>query len=101
MVSNWRKNELQAAKLLGLSAATSGNKHEKMTTLDLEMDSDERVVLTITQSGGLSVQVYKDSSRGRPLWALNGSALVAPDDLRVWAATLHEATQPPQSSARK
>jgi hypothetical protein len=63
---------------------------EVKTTLDVETDGGGRIILTITRNGALSVQSYSGCSKGRPLWGMSGSALVAPADLKDWADTLHE-----------
>jgi hypothetical protein len=89
MHTTWKENERRAAKVLGLSAEPE-DEHEQVTTLDVEVDSGERVVLTIVEDGSLSVQVYTESSRGRPLWSLAGTAVVDRADMADWTQTLHE-----------
>jgi hypothetical protein len=46
------------------------------------------MVLTILKCGGLFIQSFKDSSRGRPLWALSGTCTVDAEFVREWAETL-------------
>jgi hypothetical protein len=61
----------------------------KVNTLDIELDDDTRVILTITRAGSLSIQTLRECSHGeRPFWRLTGSTVVVPADLREWATTL-------------
>jgi hypothetical protein len=95
MMTNWRRNELQAAKLLGLSTAEQKLEHGKVRQLDIEMDDGGRVVLTIMRSGRLSIQTFRESSlRSKSLYQLAGAAVVDRRDLAEWAETLHEKVRP-------
>jgi hypothetical protein len=92
-MNNWKMNQRRAAAALGLSTVEQKNEHGQVRQLDIELDDGSRAVLTVTRRGSLSVQVYKDSSRGRPLWALSGAATIGADVVREWADTLHEKTR--------
>jgi hypothetical protein len=99
--SNWKRNERQAARLLGLATAEPDEEHVEVRTLDIELDDETRVTLTITRSGGLSVQTFRDCSRSeRPFWRLTGAAVFPPAYLSEWATTLCEAVGAEEEHAR-
>jgi hypothetical protein len=62
-----------------------------MQQLDIELDNGEWVILSITRRGYLSVLCFKDCSRGRSMFGLAGSKLVARESLTEWVHTLCEA----------
>ena len=67
----------------------------KVRTLDIELDDGTRVTLIITRAGSLSIQTFRDCSRGeRPFWRLMGSTMIPAEVMREWAETLYWATQP-------
>lgn len=65
---------------------------EVVRTLDIELDDETRVELTVIRSGGLSIQSFRDCGRGeRPFYRLEGSAAISPADIVEWIKTLCEA----------
>jgi hypothetical protein len=62
----------------------------EMRVLDCKTDNGERVVITPTRNGHLSLAIYKDCGGGRPLWGMCGACLVDREIAKAWITTVHE-----------
>jgi hypothetical protein len=67
-VSNWQRNEEQAARILGLATTKEKSEPGKVRQLDIELSDGSRIVLAILSSGGLSLQSFRECPHGKPLW---------------------------------
>jgi hypothetical protein len=94
MRTNWKENVRQAAAALGLATAEQKPEPSTVRQLDIELDDETRLTLTITRGGLLSIQTFRDCSRGeRPFWRLAGSSILPADVMREWAENLFIGTR--------